>query len=177
MAALAVANWCDIPLRSAADSLTLFTGIGRRFELKGDRRGVTVIDDYAHHPTEVMATLAAARDRYPDRRIRAVFQPHTFSRTERMLYRMGDSFGAANQVIVTDIYAAREQDDGTVSAMELVDASEHPDIRYIATLGAAAEFLLASSRPGDVVITLGAGDSYRVGELLLAGLAEQDMAP
>ncbi|MCB0131199.1 MAG: hypothetical protein KDD78_10130, partial [Caldilineaceae bacterium] len=128
--------------------------------------------DYAHHPTEIMATLGAARKRYPERRIWAVFQPHTFSRTQRMLYRMGDSFVNADEVIVTDIYAAREEDDGSVNAAELVTASEHPAIRHIGALDAVTDYLVQAVRPGDVVITLGAGDGYKVGDALLMRLAQ-----
>ncbi len=171
MAALIVANWCDIPLQQAADSLTPFAGAARRFEIKGEAAGIVIIDDYAHHPTEIRATLSAARGRFPTRRIRAVFQPHTFSRTRRMLYRMGDSFADADQVIVTDIYAARETSDGSVSAGELVAASAHADILYIGDLESVTRYLAETGSCGDVVITLGAGDSNRVGEMLLAQLS------
>ncbi len=135
MAALLVAGWCNVSMDEARDSLATFQGTARRFEYKGEAKGVTVVDDYAHHPTEVEATLAAARSCYPDVRIWAVFQPHTFSRTQRMLYRMGDAFHDADQVIVTDIYAAREIDDGSVSAEELVAASEHRSICHLSGSG------------------------------------------
>ena len=147
-----------------------YRGSARRFEWKGEVSEITVIDDYAHHPTEIEATLAAARRRYPDRRIWAIFQPHTFSRTRHMLYRMGDSFDAADRVIVTDIYAAREVDDGSVHARELVAASSHTAIQYIGDLRAVADYLAEQTAPGDVVITLGAGDGYQVGEWLLDAL-------
>ena len=114
LAALAVATALDVPVPAALAALNSYRGTARRFEWKGEAGGVTVIDDYAHHPTEIRATLAAARSRYPDRRIWAVFQPHTFSRTRHMLYRMGESFEQADEVVVTDIYAAREVDDGSV---------------------------------------------------------------
>lgn len=170
MAALIIANWAGVPMDDAAAALGTFSGTGRRFERKGEEAGVLVIDDYAHHPTEIMATLAAARSRFPTQRIWAIFQPHTFSRTARMLYRMGDSFGKADRVIVTDIYAAREQDDGTVSAAELVASSAHADIRHIRRLADVADYLAANVAPGDVVITLGAGDVNTVGDMLLAHL-------
>ena len=157
-------------VETALTSLRDYRGSARRFEWKGEAQGVTVIDDYAHHPTELEATLAAARLRYPTRRIWAVFQPHTYSRTAHMLYRMGESFEHADQVIVLDIYAAREVDDGTVNAQELVAASPHPAIRYVPTLDAAAQVLAQETAPGDVVITLGAGDGYKVGEMLLERL-------
>ena len=170
LAALAVSSWCNVPLEQAMGSLARYTGVARRFESKGEAAGVQVFDDYAHHPTEILATLAAARQRFPDGRIWAVFQPHTFSRTERMLYRMGDSFDHADQVIVTDIFAAREVDDGSVSSAELVAASPHPAIRYIAGLCECADYLAAHTQAGDIVITLGAGDGYKAGEILLAKL-------
>jgi UDP-N-acetylmuramate--alanine ligase len=129
---------------------------------------VVVFDDYAHHPTEVRSTLAAARDRFPDARIWAVFQPHTFSRTRNLLAEMAASFGDADQVIVTDIYAAREQDDGSVSPAALIAAANHPAMRHISGLDAAAAYLAEHVQPGDVVITLGAGDGNRIGEMLLA---------
>jgi len=172
LAAILATRWCGVMIEDAVASLATFPGATRRFEQKGEAGGVTVIDDYAHHPTEIETTLAAARHRFPERRIWAVFQPHTFSRTQRMLYRMGDSFQNADQVIVVDIYAAREMDDGSVSARELVAASDHGAIRHIADLAEAADYLADHVRPGDVVITLGAGDGYLVGEWLLERLAD-----
>ncbi len=170
LAALAVSSWCNVPLEQAMGSLARYTGVARRFEAKGEAAGVQVFDDYAHHPTEIMATLAAARQRFPDRRIWAVFQPHTFSRTERMLYRMGDSFDHADQVIVTDIFAAREVDDGSVSSAELVAASPTPLSATLPALCECADYLAAHTQAGDIVITLGAGDGYKAYEILLAKL-------
>ena len=170
LAALAVATALDVAVPAALAALASYRGTARRFEWKGEAGGVTVIDDYAHHPTEIQATLTAARNRYPDRRIWAVFQPHTFSRTRHMLYRMGESFEQADEVVVTDIYAAREVDDGSVSAQELVAASPHPAIHHIGALEAAVDYLTAHVQPGDVLITLGAGDGNLVGERVLAHL-------
>lgn len=174
LAALAVGVSCGVSTACALEALGSYQGSARRFEWKGEAGGVTVIDDYAHHPTEIEATLNAARRRYPDRRIWAVFQPHTYSRTRRMLYRMGESFDAADQVIVTDIYPAREVDDGSVHARELVAASPHPAILYIGALEDVAAYLAERVAPGDVVITLGAGDSYKVGEWLLERLRNRE---
>lgn len=174
LAALAAGTSCGVPLAAALAALRDYRGSARRFEWKGEAGEITVIDDYAHHPTEIEATLAAARRRYPDRRIWAVFQPHTFSRTRHMLYRMGDSFDAADRVIVTDIYAAREADDGSVHARELVAASSHAAIQYIGDLRAVADYLAEQAAPDDVVITLGAGDGYKVGEWLLDALRRGD---
>lgn len=170
MAALAAARYCGLAAADAAVALGRFTGIARRFEWKGEVNGITVIDDYAHHPTEVMATLAAARARFGERQVWAVFQPHTFSRTRQMLHEMAASFAHADRVIVTDIYAAREKDDGTLNAGELVAASDHPAIQHIGGLDAIAAYLAENVTSGDVVITLGAGTSYRIGEMLLEQL-------
>ena len=173
LAALAAGVSCNVNIDDALAALRDYRGSARRFEWKGEAGGVTVIDDYAHHPTEVEATLTAARRRYPDRRVWAVFQPHTYSRTRHMLYRMGESFEAADQVIVTDIYAAREVDDGSVHARELVAASSHHAIRYIGALCDVADYLADHVASGDVVITLGAGDGNKIGEWLLEKLAER----
>lgn len=172
LAALTVAYWCDIPSATALASLQSFAGTGRRFEYKGEVNGVTVIDDYAHHPTKVKATLAAARRRYPTRRIWAVLQPHTYSRTKHLLPEFGASLAEADQVIVLDIYAAREADDGSIHARDLVASSPHPHIQHIAGLAESAAYLATAVQPGDVVVVMGAGDSYRVGELLLEQLQE-----
>lgn len=173
LAALAVASYCDIPMRAAVASLAAFAGAGRRFEVKGEANGVTVIDDYAHHPIKVEATLAAARSRYPGRRIWAVFQPHTFSRTRHLLAEMANAFADADRVLVTDIYAAREVDDGDVHARDVVAASPHPQIAYVGGLAEAAGQLLHALQPGDVVVVMGAGDSHKVAEMVLAGLRRE----
>jgi UDP-N-acetylmuramate--alanine ligase len=176
LAAIAAAVWCDVPIADACHALHTYYGVARRFQKLGEVNGVTVIDDYAHHPTEIQATLGAARDRFPTQRIWAVFQPHTYSRTRNLLHEMANSFGAADHVLVTNIFAAREKDDGSVSAQSLVDASPHPSIRHIGGLVESAEYLVESVQPGDVVLVLGAGDSYRIGELLLAQLNDQQTA-
>lgn len=151
--------------------LQKYAGTARRLEQKGEGRGIIVVDDYAHHPTEVRATLSAARQRFPRRAIWVMFQPHTFSRTRALLSEFCESFENADHVLITDIYAAREHDTMGVSAQDLVSGlTHHPDARYAGNLDAAAALLLAELRPGDVLLTLGAGDSYRVGEQILAAL-------
>jgi UDP-N-acetylmuramate--alanine ligase len=170
LAAVAAAGFCDVPPAVALDALQSYQGIARRFEHKGEVAGVLVIDDYAHHPTEIQATLAAARQRFPDRRLWAIFQPHTYSRTRTLLTEIAASFGAADQVIITDIFAAREQDDGSIHAADIVAAADHPAMRHISGMVESSEQLASEVQPGDVVITLGAGDGYRIGELLLAQL-------
>jgi UDP-N-acetylmuramate--alanine ligase len=170
LAALAVANWCGVAFPTALTSLQTFTGTARRFELKGTVRGVTVIDDYAHHPTKVQATLAAARRRYPGQRLWAVFQPHTYSRTKHLLQEFARSFDDADRVIVTDIYAARELADDTIHASDLVAASAHEHMQHLNGHARIAAYLAEQTQAGDVVIVMGAGDSYRIGELLLEWL-------
>jgi UDP-N-acetylmuramate--alanine ligase len=167
LAALVVADRLGVPFDQAATTLAGFTGVGRRFEVKGEAGGVLVVDDYAHHPTEIRATLAAARVRYPDRPIWAVFQPHTYSRTRALLDGFAAAFRDADHVVVVDIFPAREADDGSVSSRDLVARMQHPDAHYIGSLDEAATFLAGRLRPPDVLITLGAGDGYRVGEGIL----------
>ena len=177
LAAVAVASCCDVPMEQALASLRTFRGTARRFEQRGKVGGITVIDDYAHHPTEVRATLAAARQRFPRSgqagRIWAIFQPHTFSRTHALLADLHGALDEADRVIVTDIYAAREVDGGEVSVADVMLASGHGDIQHIGRLDDAAAALAAHVAPGDVVITLGAGDVNRVGELLLRRLGDE----
>ncbi len=179
LAALAVAACCDVPVEQALASLRNFRGTSRRFEQKGEAQGVTVIDDYAHHPTEVRATLAAARQRFrrsgldqnSGGRLWAIFQPHTFSRTHALLADLHGAFDDADRMIVTDIYAAREVDAGEVSAADVVLASGHGDVQHVGRLDDVVAALAANVAPGDVVITLGAGDVNQAGERLLARLA------
>jgi UDP-N-acetylmuramate--alanine ligase len=167
LAALVVADQLGLDLADVGMALREFRGTKRRFEHKGTAGGVIVVDDYAHHPTEIRATLAAARGRYPDREIWAVFQPHTYSRTRALLAEFAASFGDADHVIVVDIYPAREYDDLGVSAADIVARMSHPDARHIAALDDATDYLLGHLKAGDVLITLGAGDGYLVGERVL----------
>lgn len=175
LAAIAVAGWYNLPLATALESLQQFGGTARRFEYKGEAQGVTLVDDYAHHPAKIAATLSAARKRYPQRRIWAVYQPHTYSRTKHLLQEMADSFADADQVIVTDIYAAREQDDGSVGAIDVVTASSHLHIQHVSGLVATANYLAEQVQAGDVVITMGAGDSDKIATMLLEKLQHRSL--
>ncbi|MEM7531577.1 MAG: UDP-N-acetylmuramate--L-alanine ligase [Chloroflexota bacterium] len=168
MAAYLVAVHCGVLAEDACTSLSNFRGTARRFEHKGTRDGVTVIDDYAHHPSEIETTLAGASKQYPNQRIWAVFQPHTFSRTKNMVTEMASSFDSADQVLVLDIYAAREIDDGSIHASDIVAASHHTAIHHVPSFESAVEVLCSETTEGDVIITLGAGDGYLVGELFLS---------
>jgi UDP-N-acetylmuramate--alanine ligase len=177
LAALVVADRLGVPLAQATATLANFSGVGRRFEIKAEVGGVLVVDDYAHHPTEIQATLAGARTHYPDRAIWAVFQPHTYSRTRSLLDEFAGAFADADQVVVVDIFPAREVDDGSVSSRDLVAQMRHPDVYYVSGLDDAADFLCGQLRPGDLLITLGAGDIYRVGEMVIreVGSREQEV--
>jgi UDP-N-acetylmuramate--alanine ligase len=167
LAALAASSEAGVDFETAAAALTRFQGTARRFELKGQESGITVVDDYAHHPTEVRATLAAAKLKYPGRTIWAVFQPHTYSRTAVLSAEFATAFGDADHVIVTGIYAAREENLSGISGRAVASDMHHPDARYAETLESAVSTLVAHLQPGDVVITLGAGDSYVIGERVL----------
>ncbi len=172
LAALAAAELVGVDLAAAAAALAGFRGAARRFELKGEAGGVSVIDDYAHHPTEVRATLAAARARFPGRRIVAYLQPHTFSRTTALLDDWAGACGDADLLLVGDVYAAREQGDAHGLARTLVEriAAAGVEARAAGDLLSAGAALAEAVRPGDVVLTLGAGDGERLGPALLAQL-------
>lgn len=167
LAALAVAEEVGVPFPTARAALSGFRGVGRRFEVKGEAEGVVVVDDYAHHPTEIRATLAAARQRFPGRPIWAVWQPHTYSRTKALLEEFAGAFDGADHVVVLPIYAARESDTLGVSSADVVARMRHPDARVVGSREEAVALLGTEVRPGDVVLTLGAGDGDKVGEWLL----------
>jgi UDP-N-acetylmuramate--alanine ligase len=170
LAALTVAQLLGLPLVDAAQALGKFTGTGRRFEVRGEVNGITVIDDYAHHPTEIQATLAAARYRYPRSPIWVVWQPHTYSRTQMLLEDFANSFDNADEVIVTEIYAAREPKQD-FSSKKVVDVMPRP-AHFIAGLSEVSNYLNSHLRPGDVLLVLSAGDADQVSTEVLAHLKE-----
>jgi UDP-N-acetylenolpyruvoylglucosamine reductase len=152
-----------------------FMGTTRRLEQKGISCDIIVLDDYAHHPTEVRATLSAVRQRFPRRAIWVLFQPHTFSRTRAMLDEFCSSLKNADHVLISDIYAAREHDTMGVSAQDLIARLDtHPDARYAGDLASATARLLAELKPGDVLLTIGAGDGNQVGDRVLAELRARE---
>jgi UDP-N-acetylmuramate--alanine ligase len=173
LAALAVADQFGVPFSTMAEALRAFRGMGRRFEVKGVSGGVTVVDDYAHHPTEIRATLRAARVNYPERKIWAVWQPHTYSRTKILLDDFAAAFEDADHILVTAVYAARETDNLGVSSADVVAKMDYPDVRVVDDLDQAVEVLEQRVQTGDVVLTLGAGDGYLIGERLLSRLRER----
>ncbi|HEX9617418.1 MAG TPA: UDP-N-acetylmuramate--L-alanine ligase [Anaerolineales bacterium] len=174
LAALAVAHILGLPPGEAAEALGDFKGTGRRFELRGEVNGVTVVDDYAHHPTEIRATLAAARTRYSSRKLWAVWQPHTYSRTRTLFDEFTGAFADADHVLVTEVFASREANQGNFSARQVVAAMRHPDVHFVPSLIQAGDFLLERLQPGDVVLVLSAGDADQVSARVLAGLAAPD---
>ena len=159
-------------LAAAAEALAEFEGVGRRFERLGEHGGVAVVDDYAHHPSELAATLSAARQAFPSRRLVAVFQPHLYSRTEAHGEAMGEALAEADLVFVTEVYAAREQPIAGVSGRRVADAARRAgaDARFEPARAAIGRQVFESLLPGDVVLTLGAGDITRVGPELVQWL-------
>lgn len=180
LAALGAAAAVGIAPEVAAASLAGFGGTGRRFEFKGEARGITVIDDYAHHPTEVAVNLRTARERFPGRTIWTVFQPHTYSRTKLLLREFAESLAPADRLVLLDIYASRERDTLGMSSddlLTLLPAPEtilrpaRPDDAVAALL---AEYHAGRLTAGAVVLTFGAGDVTEVGPRFLAGLVKHD---
>jgi UDP-N-acetylmuramate--alanine ligase len=182
LAAAGVARWLGHQAYEAASALQDFGGVRRRFQLKGEIAEVRVVDDYAHHPTELSATLAAARSIMPnDGRVIAVFQPHRYSRTRALYREFGDSFSSADAVLITEVYGAGEMPQPGVNGKLLVDAicetQGHPEVYYIPQQDAIPGVLQNVSRRGDLVLTLGAGDISKAGEDLLDILEDLGSQP
>jgi UDP-N-acetylmuramate--alanine ligase len=178
LAALAVTvGECGVSLETAKAALERFSGTARRFEVLGEVQGVTVIDDYAHHPTQIRALLQAAQQRYPEQRLLAVWQPHTFSRIKALWDDFLCAFQGAERVLVLPIYAAREIDDGSIELQDLAAALEHPHVKSAGSLDDAVTYLLAEVESGDVILLMGAGTEYVVGEQLLDALQAEERSP
>lgn len=168
-AALAVIHQLDLSVPSAIEALHSFTGAGRRFEVVGEVNGITIIDDYGHHPTEIGATLEAARSRFPDQRIWAIWQPHTYSRTQMLAPFFTNALDLADHIIVLKIYAAREKDAG-YSAENIAVGLPQGKATYIPELRDATTHLLKTLAPGDVAIVFSAGDATQISQDLIEGL-------
>jgi UDP-N-acetylmuramate--alanine ligase len=169
LAALAVGLSLGLPFDAMARSFAGFGGVHRRFERLGEWRGATVIDDYAHHPTEVRATLAAARQVFGDGRLHVVFQPHLYSRTRDQAEEFGRALLAADAAIVTAVYGSREAPIAGVTGEMVVDAarsSGHRNARFCADWRDVPALLAAEVGAGDAILTLGAGDVYRLARRL-----------
>ena len=172
LAAIAVARELDVDLDVVRKALREFSGVQRRFQIKGEVGGIIVVDDYGHHPTEVKATLAAAASGL-ERRVVVVFQPHRYTRTQHLLEEFFTAFNQADKLIVTDIYAAGEKPISGISGRALYEGIKshgHKDVTYIAEKNKLADHLTTVLKRGDLMITLGAGDVWKVGEEVLEKL-------
>ncbi len=170
LAALTVATELGLDPQAAAEALATYRGVERRFERLGVVDGFEVVDDYAHHPTEICATLAAARKHY-NRRLIAIFQPHLYSRTRDLLDDFGAAFADADVVVIADIYAARELLTGDISSADLYrlvcEQNLGKPVAYLPSFEEIVRFVRETARPGDMVLTMGAGDIRKVGEMLV----------
>lgn len=168
LAAVAVAHSLDIPMETILRGLKRFTGTDRRFQKKGSVNGFTIIDDYAHHPQEIAATIEAAK-KYPHRKLWIVFQPHTYSRTAALLDDFAGALSQADEIVLADIYAAREKNTIGISSDDLRKhmLEQNTNVYYIPKFEDIEDFLLQHVEEGDVLITMGAGDIYKVGDDLL----------
>lgn len=170
LAACAMALRCGIAFETIRDGLADFGGVYRRFELRGERNGVLVIDDYAHHPTEIRATIDAARNGWPGRRVVAVFQPHTYTRTRDFVDEFASACAEADVVVLTDVYAAREQPIPGITGELLATAARalgHSSVHYVPNVVDVAGQISGMLQPGDVVLTMGAGDIHKVATALV----------
>jgi UDP-N-acetylmuramate--alanine ligase len=177
LAAIAVGIELEVPFSRIAEALGSFVNADRRFQFKGEAAGIAVVDDYGHHPTEIKATLAAAKIGSAGRRIVVLFQPHRYTRTNDLMEEFARSFNNADALFVTDIYAASEDPIEGVSAESLTAAIKrygHKNANYIGKLDEAAFIVRSHLREGDLVVTLGAGPVYRAGEQLLELLRKGD---
>ncbi len=168
LSVIALAEYYQIPMEQIQAGLSAFHGTERRFEQKGSFQGVTVVDDYAHHPTEIKATLNAAQ-KYPHKHLWCVFQPHTYSRTKALLHEFAEALSLAENVILTDIYAAREADPGDISSQTLQTEMKKlgKDAYYFSSFDEIKKFLSKKCIDGDLLITMGAGNVVTIGEDLI----------
>ncbi|KPJ65007.1 hypothetical protein AMJ44_11495 [candidate division WOR-1 bacterium DG_54_3] len=155
---------------SVASALQAFVGARRRFQTMGEIQDILVVDDYAHHPTEIRATLAAARSGWPDKRIVCIFQPHRYTRTALLKDQFGKAFADADKIIITDIYAASEKPIPGISGKTIADGISDKEVLYVPRKEKIAEYLMQDIREGDMILTLGAGDIYTIGKEILARL-------
>lgn len=168
LAAIAAADILAISYETAKAGLSAFHGTKRRFEYKGEKNGVTIIDDYAHHPTEINASLAAAAH-YPHKELWCVFQPHTYTRTKALFCEFVTALSSADHIILADIYAAREVDNLGISSKDLADSlkEQGKDVHYFGSFHEIEAFCLEMCQEGDLLITMGAGDVVNIGESIL----------
>jgi UDP-N-acetylmuramate--L-alanine ligase/UDP-N-acetylenolpyruvoylglucosamine reductase len=175
LAAVAIGHALGLTYEQMLDALAQYRGAKRRFELVGEAGGVTVMDDYAHHPTEVADTVQAARERFAGRRIVAVFQPHTYSRTQYLIEGFRTCFRGLDELFVLQTYAAREPESAGMDAQALAREIEAPEARYVASFEDATRAAIELLRPGDVFFTIGAGDVDAVGPMVVEGLKHRSV--
>lgn len=179
LAATAVALEMDVPFEKIAEAFAGFKNANRRFQFKGEAAGVTVVDDYGHHPTEVMATLSAAKNSSGGKRTVVVFQPHRYSRTKELMNEFGVAFNNADVLYLLDIYAASEPPIEGITAETLADRIKsfgHKNVNYIGAIETATQKVIDSLNPGDLVITLGAGSITGLSDEILAALKDKETA-
>lgn len=177
LAAIATLDYLQIPIKKYHEALTGFLGPRRRFELKGQVRGITVIDDYAHHPTAVRTTLEAVKSRYPRRKIWAVYEPHTLSRTKATIKELASAFQDAHEVIIPNIYPAREKfKKGRITSQEVVNQIKkfNQNVHYLPKKDEVINFLIKNLRPKDIVIIMAVGDFNQVADLLINKLENEN---
>jgi UDP-N-acetylmuramate--alanine ligase len=176
LACIAVAMELDVPFARIQEGFSQFGGVGRRFQIKGEVRGIMVVDDYGHHPAEIRATLAAGKNGWPERRLVVAFQPHRYSRTKELFDEFVTAFYFADILVVTDIYAASEKPIEGVTAEALANAIRRhgqKDVTFIADRELIPDHLAGIVQTGDIILTLGAGNIWQAGEALLERLAEK----
>jgi UDP-N-acetylmuramate--alanine ligase len=179
LASIAVGLELDIPFSTIKKALEKVEGVQRRLEIKGMFQGITVVDDYGHHPTEIKTTLAAVKESWPDRRIVVVFQPHRFTRTRALFSEFSRAFYQSDRLIVLPIYSAGEKEIEGVNSIQLseeIGAHGHKNVVYLETFNHATTHLVDTLESGDILITFGAGDVWKVGEAVLRRLHADSLA-
>jgi UDP-N-acetylmuramate--alanine ligase len=172
-AAIAVATGLNITPDKIREALKQFRGVDRRFQLRGEARGVRVIDDYGHHPTEIRATLAAARQYAGNGRVHVIFQPHRYTRTYLLMDEFATAFGDADSLFVLDIYAASEQPIAGVTGLSLAQsivARNGQPAEFAISFDAAMDAVVGEAKPGDIILTLGAGSVSQLGPQIVERL-------
>ncbi len=167
-----VARLLGIENTKIKNSLENFSGIARRFELKGEVNGIKVFDDYAHHPTAIEATVNATLKKFPNNRIWLIYQPHMFSRTKKLFDQFVKVFKSlqVEETILVDIYAARQENKENISSLDIVNAVDSPKVNYIGDFAKTVEYVSSKVKPNDIVIVMGAGDIYKMSEMILEKL-------
>ena len=168
LASIVTTHILGMPIETIISSIEKYKGVHRRLEVKGIINGIKIIDDYAHHPTEIKASLNALKN-LTQNHIWCIFQPHTYTRTKLLLQEFGEAFSGAYKVIIPDIYAAREKDNGMIHSINLVDSliKNGVDAKYISSFEDIENYLLEHAKKGDIIITMGAGNVYAIGEAML----------